>query len=97
MAIVLVHIQSPDELARRFWVHTRTAYDENDKRIYHRNIAWLRNRILAGDVTSTQARNAYNTTFGTSIDATTWSNVYVPRFNDIADLYTTYIGQGWID
>ena len=95
MALSLQH-QTVAEFAERFWKQTRAAYDADDKPVYHHHVWWLRERIAAGDVTSTQARTAYNAAFGTSVDATTWANVYVPRFQVIADRYEDWRDEVWI-
>lgn len=86
MAVVLVH-QSVAELAVRTWRRAALAWEEGDAGAYGRLVWKMRELILAGDLTSAQARTAYNTANGTSVDSTAWSTVHVPKLNSVADAY----------
>ena len=44
-------------------------------------------------MTSTQARNAYNTAFGTSLNATQWNTLVSTRFVPIKDRYIAFLAE----
>ena len=92
MALTLNH-QTAEEFALRFWRNTRAAFNAGDKFTYHRNIWWLWTQIQAGDVTSTQARNAYNTAFGTSLNVSQWNTLVTTRFVPIKDRYIAWLAE----
>ena len=89
MALTLNH-QTPAEFALRFWRSTRAAYDAGDQQTYHRRIWWLWTQIQAGDITSTQAREAYNAAFGTSLNVSQWNNLVTTRFVPIKDRWVAF-------
>jgi hypothetical protein len=95
MAINLQH-QTPAEFALRFWRSTRAAFDSGDKQTYHRRIWWLWTQIQAGDITSTQARESYNTAFDKSLTATQWTNNIVPKLTAIKDRYLAWQAEGMV-
>ena len=92
MALNLEH-QTAAEFGIRFWTTCRAAFDAGDKLKYHRMIWWIWDRIQVGDLTSAQARNAYNSAFGTSLDAAQWSTLVTGRFIPIKDRYLAYIAE----
>lgn len=96
MALPLQH-QTAAEFALRFWRKTREAYDAGDLYVYHRNIWWLWTKIQDGDVTSDQARTAYNTAFGKSLNVSQWNTLVTSRFVPIKDRYLTWIGEVWVE
>jgi hypothetical protein len=95
MALNLQH-QTAAQFALRFWRNTRAAFDAGDKLTYHRNIWWLWTKVQAGDVTSTQARDAYNAAFGANLNATQWNNLVTTRFVPIKERYLAWMAEGFV-
>lgn len=95
MALNLQH-QTDEEFALRFWRKLRAAYDAGDKLAYHKMVWWLWTKIQAGDITSTQARNSYNTAFGANLNATQWGNLVTTRFVPIKDRYAAFIAESMV-
>jgi hypothetical protein len=94
MPLTLNH-QTGDQFALRFWRNTRAAFDAGDKLTYHRNIWWLWTKIQAGDVTSNQARLAYNSAFGMALNSTQWTNLVNTRFVPIKDRYVAFLAESF--
>ena len=93
MAIDLQH-QTAEEFALRFWHKLQDAYVSGDKLTYHRMIWWLWSKIVAGDITSAQARTTFNTAFNRSLDVTQWNNLVNTRFIPIKDRYLAFLAEG---
>ena len=89
MALNLQH-QTLADFGIRFWQNARAAYDSGDKAKYHRMIWWLWQKIQDGDITSAQARTAYNAAFGKSLDASQWNTLVTNRFVPIKDRYLAW-------
>ena len=89
MALNLRH-QSPAEFAARFWERARAA----DKLEFSRLMYWLTRRLVAGDLTDTQARNSFNTAFGRSLTAQQWTNLRASRITPAHDRYAAILAEG---
>ena len=95
MALILQH-QTADEFALRFWHACRDAFQAGNKEKYHRMIWWLWTRIQAGDITSTQARNSYNTAFGASLNVSQWNTLTTNRLVPIKDRYVAWLAESMV-
>ncbi len=96
MALQLQH-QTAAEFALRFWRKTREAFDAQDHYVYHRNIWWLWTKIQAGDVTSADARNAYNSAFGTALNPSQWNTLVTNKFVPVKDRFIAWQSEGWVE
>jgi len=89
MALNLRH-QTAAEFAARFWARVRAA----DKLEFTRLMYWLTRRLVAGDLTDTQARNSFNTAFGRNLNATQWTNLRNNRITPAHDRYAAMLAEG---
>lgn len=93
MALTLNH-QTAAEFAARFWARVQRAYAEGDKFTYCRLLYWLIERINAGDITDTQARNSFNTAFGRSLTAGQWTTLKTDRIIPAHDRWAAMLAEG---
>ena len=89
MALNLRH-QTAAQFAARFWEHARAA----DKLEFSRLMWWLTRRIVAGDLTDTQARNSFNAAFGRSLTAQQWTTLRANRITPAHDRYAAMLAAG---
>jgi len=89
MALNLRH-QSPAEFAARFWGRVRAA----DKLEFSRLMYWLTRRLVAGDLTDTQARVSFNTAFNRSLTAGQWTTLRSNRITPTHDRYAAMLAEG---
>ena len=92
MALNLQH-QSAAEFAARFWLRV-AAVQGTDKIAFCRLMYWLTRRIVAGDITDTQARNSYNAAFGKSLTAGQWTTLRSSRITPAHDRYAAMLAEG---
>ncbi len=98
MALNLRH-QTPQQFATRFWLQMQANYaagqaGNEDAKVQFCRGAWkLSGWIAAGDVTSDQARQSYNTVFGTNLNTTQWNNTKVPILTAARDKYQAILDQ----
>lgn len=93
MALVLKYATGA-QLADRYWTHLQDAYSTGDKLAYGRLLWWLEERLLAGDLTDTQARNTFNTAFGRSLTAGQWTTLRTSRIQPAHDRYAALLAEG---
>lgn len=89
MALNLRH-QTAAQFAARFWAAVRVA----DKLEFSRLMWWLTRRLVAGDLTDTQARNSFNTAFGRSLTAQQWTALRTSRITPAHDRYAAILAEG---
>lgn len=89
MALNLRH-QTAAQFAARFWARARVA----DKVEFSRLMWWLTRRLVAGDLTDTQARNSFNAAFGRTLNATQWANLRASRITPAHDRYAAILAEG---
>jgi len=89
MALNLRH-QTPAQFAARFWAAVRAA----DKLEFSRLMYWLTRRLVAGDLTDTQARNSFNAAFGRSLTAQQWTTLRANRITPAHDRYAAILAEG---
>lgn len=89
MALNLRH-QSPAQFAARFWECARAA----DKLEFSRLMYWLTRRLVAGDLTDTQARNSFNAAFGRTLTAQQWTTLRANRITPAHDRYAAMLVEG---
>jgi hypothetical protein len=89
MALNLRH-QTAAEFAARFWGRVRAA----DKLEFSRLMYWLTRRLVAGDLTDTQARNSFNAAFGRSLTAQQWTTLRANRITPAHDRWAAMLAEG---
>jgi hypothetical protein len=89
MAINLRH-QTAAEFAARFWERVRAA----DRIEFSRLMYWLTRRLVAGDLTDTQARNSFNAAFGRSLTAQQWTTLRANRITPAHDRWAAILAEG---
>jgi hypothetical protein len=89
MALNLRH-QTPAQFAARFWARARDA----DRVEFSRLMYWLTRRLVAGDLTDTQARNSFNTAFGRSLTAQQWTTLRANRITPAHDRWAAILAEG---
>ncbi len=92
MALNLRH-QTGAEFALRFWARVQRAKRQGDQLEVHRLIVWLLARITAGDITDTQARNAFNTANGRLLTAPQWNTLKTSRMQPMATRYAAMLAE----
>lgn len=92
MALVLKH-QTTAEFATRFWNRLYFVWKLDAGR-RDRMVWWLLERIAAGDITDTQARNSCNSVLGRSYTATTWTTFKTATLQPLHDRYAAQQAQG---
>jgi hypothetical protein len=55
---------------------------------------WLTRRLVAGDLTDTQARNSFNTAFGRSLTAQQWTTLRANRITPAHDRWAAILAEG---
>lgn len=86
--------QTADEFAERFFKRVRQAYKDGDKPTYSRLIWRLHQRILAGDLTSNQVRQAYNSVYSKSLNPSEWNTLVSTVLLPISDAYDAIVNGG---
>jgi hypothetical protein len=89
MALNLRH-QTAAQFAARFWERVRAA----DRLEFTRLMYWLTRRLVAGDLTDTQARNSFNAAFGRSLTAGQWTTLRSNRITPAHDRYAAMLAEG---
>jgi hypothetical protein len=89
MALNLRH-QTSAQFAARFWERARAA----DKLEFSRLMYWLTRRLVAGDLTDTQARNSFNAAFGRSLTAQQWTTLRANRITPAHDRWAAILAEG---
>lgn len=92
MSLILNH-QTTAQFAARFWASLQQSYARGDKAEYHRLIWWIWSRIQAGDFTSDQVRQSFNTAYGRSLNTAQWNSLVTTRFVPIKDRYLAWIAE----
>ena len=95
MAFNLQH-QTAAEFGITFWRKCREAFEAGDKLKYHRMIWWLWQKIQDGDITSAQARTAYNAAFNKSLTLAQWNTLVTNRFIPIKDRYLAWQAESLV-
>lgn len=91
----LVHL-TPSELATFTWRRIQEAYEANQKIKFSHLIWRIAGWIEAGDITSTQARNSYNTFFNRSLTVAQWNTLVQTKFIPARDRYQAMLDEGAI-
>ena len=92
MALNLQH-QTAAEFANRFWAAVQAARGR-DQIEYGRLLWWLTRKLVAGDLTDTQARNSFNTAFNRSLTAGQWTTLRGSRITPAHDRYAAMLAEG---
>ena len=93
MALILSH-QTVPELLVRVWSLVKEAYDSGNKAGYQYLIWWLWYRVDRGDITTAQARDAFNIVFSRSLNASQFNTLVTNRLVPIKDRYLAMIAEG---
>lgn len=93
MALNLQH-QTAAEFAARFWAAVQKAYQDGDKSQYGRLLYWLERKLVAGDITDTQARNSFNVAFSRTLNAAQWTTLRTSRIKIAHDRYAAMLSEG---
>ena len=93
MALTLSQ-QTAAEFAARFWARVKAAKLVGDQAEFSRLLYWLTERLLAGDITDTQARNSFNVAFGRSLTAGQWTTLRTSRITPAHDRYAAMLVEG---
>ena len=93
MALNLRH-QTAAEFAARFWSAVQAARQSRQQVEYSRLLYWLTRKLVAGDLTDTQARNSYNTAFNLSLTAGQWTTLRSNRITPAHDRYAAMLAEG---
>jgi hypothetical protein len=92
VALNLNH-QSPGEFAARFWKKARQAFQSGNKTEFCRLMWWLTERLVAGDITDTQARSSFNTAYSRSLTAGQWTTLRASRITPAHDRWVAMLAE----
>jgi hypothetical protein len=92
MALNLKH-QTAAEFAARFWARVASVMS-TDKQEFGRLMYWLERKLVAGDITDTQARGSFNNAFERTLTAGQWTTLRANRITVSHDRYAAMLAEG---